>query len=101
MVFAHQVGEHKLLVPTSGKIMYLYLLVIALTAMMVLPGYCIKYSLYRYEECVKYYCIKCQTWIVYSSSECCLLEPKNEDSCIDRKFKCEQVMITVMEGNDE
>ena len=36
-----------------------------------------------------------------SPSECCLLEPTNEDSYIDRKYKYEQAMVTVMEGNDE
>ena len=38
---------------------------------------------------------------MYVPSECHVPEHTNEDSYIDRKYKYEQAMITVIEGNDE
>ena len=53
------------------------------------------------KKSVRYCCIKHQTWIVYSPSECCLLEPTNEDSYIYRKFKYEHDMLNMIERSDE
>ena len=38
---------------------------------------------------------------MYSSSECYLLEPTNEDSYVNMKFKYEQDMLIMIERSDE